>query len=75
MVWDGKVERRGNPSDHDNIVRLMVSIENHVNNFDKHVVEDAKNFGSVNSKIDKQSILIYTGVGILIAVQFILKLK
>ena len=75
MAWDGKVERRGNPSDHDNIVRLLISVENHVNNFDKHVKEDATNFGSINGKMDKHAMLIYTGLGILLAVQVFLKLK
>lgn len=73
--WDGKTERRQNPSDHDNIVRLLVSVENHVNNFDQHTREDLTNFTNINSKVDTHATYIYIGIGILMAVEVYFKLR
>ena len=75
MAWDGKVERRQNPSDHDNIVRLLVSVENHVNNFEKHTDEDVQNFAKVNGKVDKHAMYIYMGIGAIAIIEIIFKLK
>ena len=74
-MWDGKVERRQNPSDHDNIVRLLVSVENHVNNFEKHTNEDVENFSKVNNKVDKHAMYIYMAIGAIAIIEIILKLK
>lgn len=51
MPWDGKTERRSNPSDHDNITRMLVVTEQLVKNFDSHVEEDTKNFGFLNKAV------------------------
>ena len=48
--WDG-IEHRKNSSDHDNLTRLVVLLEAHVANFDKHqndfrvhLLDDKRNF-------------------------------
>lgn len=50
-IWDGKTERRRDPSDHDNLIRMLVITENLVKNFDTHVVEDKRNFGFLNKAV------------------------
>lgn len=75
MTWDGKIERRNNPTDHDNLTRLLISVENHVKNFEKHIEEDKISFGSVNEKVDKHAMYIYMGIGALAIIEIALKLK
>lgn len=73
MTWDGKIERRSNAGDHDNITRMITILDNHVKNFDKHVDEDSSNFKSVNNKVDLHAKYIYIGMGILAVINFLLK--
>lgn len=49
--WDGKTERRRDPSDHDNITRMLIITEQLVKNFDAHVAKDDKNFGFLNKAV------------------------
>lgn len=71
--WDGKTERRGNPNDHDNITRLLISVESHVKNFDKHVEDDKNSFTRITSRVDKHAIYIYMALGALAILQFLVK--
>lgn len=73
MVWDGKIERRADPNDHDRLVRLLVSVENHVINFDKHVADDKVSFKSIQDQVGKHAIWIYIGLGIVGTVEVFLK--
>lgn len=71
--WDGKVERRLYPNDHDNIVRAITILENHVKNFDSHVVEDKENFKTIRDQIGKHAIYIYMSVGGLAVLNFLFR--
>lgn len=66
-LWDGKTERRNNPSDHDNLTRLLNIVETLVNNFDKHVIEDKKNF-------DFNNRIIWIGFGALGTLELVMRL-
>lgn len=60
-TWDGKTERRNHPSDHDNLTRTIVLLENHIKNFDSHISEDKKNFDFLNKSVW----MVFGGVAIL----------
>ena len=80
MSWDGKIERRNNPSDHDKLTQLVVLVK--IQNGDvrdikediktvkttitDHVKDDNKNFALVNW-------FIAIGVGIVVTLEFFLK--
>lgn len=65
--WDGKEERRHFPTDHDNLVRLLTSVEEHVKNFDKHVIQFNEHV-----KDDKfVAKMVYMGMGGLAVLQMI----
>lgn len=74
MSWDGKTERRNNAGDHDNITRLITLLENHVKNFDSHVIEDKENFKSIGDKLWNHAKYIYIGIGIVGVVEVIMGL-
>lgn len=66
MPWDGKTERRKDPTDHDNITRMLVITENLVTNFNTHVDKDEKNFSRLNKAF-------WIGLGVLGTLEFLLK--
>lgn len=68
-IWDGKTERRSNPSDHDSLTRAIAILENHVKNFDNHVVEDNK----LRERVEKHAMYIYLAIGGLGVLQFIIR--
>lgn len=57
--WNGNVERRHNPSDHDNLIRVITLLAEHVKNFDTHVLDDK----ILSKKVDFHSKMIYIGIG------------
>ena len=76
--WDGK-ERRNNPNDHDNIVRLLVVTENiaiaakaTALELIQHRVDDENKFLSIEKKLDKHTVLLSTGTGIFIIVGMVI---
>ena len=71
--WDGRIERRGNPNDHDTLTRTLVSVENLVKNFDKHVADDEKAIKSIRDQVGKHAIYIYMGLGAIGVIQFLIK--
>lgn len=64
--WDGK-ERRHDAQDHDTLIEVVTILKRHVENFDAHVIQDDANFKTLNR-------IVYTGVGILVAIEFIFKI-
>lgn len=72
--WDGKTERRSDPTDHDNLIRVITILAEHVKNFDQHVIEDKKNFESLSNKLWSHARYIYIGIGMLAVIQVILKI-
>lgn len=64
MGWDGKTERRKDPTDHDNITRTLVVVEQLVKNFDAHVLDDKKNFTTLFRSF-------WVGIGFVAALRFI----
>lgn len=46
--WDGITERRVKAQDHDTLIEVVQILSAHVKNFDKHVVDDADNFKTLN---------------------------
>ena len=75
--WNGE-ERRKNNRDHDTLIEVVQILKSHVNNFDKHlerfnehVDDDNTNFENITNKIWQHTRLIYIGIGILAALQFI----
>lgn len=57
--WDGRTERRRNPSDHDNLTRVMILVEGHVKNFDSHVDDDK----AMAKKVEFSTKIIYIALG------------
>lgn len=66
MSWDG-TERRMKAQDHDTLIEVVQILKSHVENFDKHQVEDKKQFDILNRNM-------YLGIGILIAVKIVFKM-
>lgn len=66
--WDGNIERRRSPTDHDSVVRLLAMFAEHIKNFDNHVLDDK----SMYKKIDFHSKMIYVGMGAIGMLQFVL---
>ena len=70
--WDGRTERRAHTTDHDNLTRVVVLLENHVKNFDAHVVEDKRNFQDISDKLWGHAKYIYIGIGIIGVVEVLM---
>lgn len=73
MNWDGKIERRTNPTDHDTLVRAITILEHHVKNFDTHVGDDKESFKIIRAQIGKHAIFIYIAIGGIGMLEFIMK--
>ena len=71
--WDGK-ERRNGGSDHDNLTRLIVLLENHVKNFDAHRIEFESHIKEDRENFNKLFRVYWTGCGIFSVVVLVLKL-
>lgn len=63
MEWDGDIERRKTPTDHDNLIRVIAILSEHVKNFDDHVKEDKDSFQKVGDKLWGHARFIYIGLG------------
>lgn len=75
MPWDGKTERRSSSSDHDNVIRILESIETLIKNFDKHVLDDGIRFERVENKIWEHARYIYIGIGIIAVINILISFK
>lgn len=71
-TWNGE-ERRKATRDHDTLVEVVQILRSHVNNFDKHQLEDKENFKEIFEKMWKHASLIYIGFGIVVTLEFLLK--
>lgn len=61
--WDGRTERRSNPSDHDNLTRVITLLGEHVKNFDTHVADDKRAFETMGNRLWNHAKFIYIGIG------------
>lgn len=66
--WDGETERRRTPSDHDNLIRVITLLAQHVKNFDNHVEDDKVMAKDVRFSTK----MIYMGMGALGALQMVI---
>ena len=73
MNWDGK-ERR-TVSDHDTLIEVVQVLKNHVANFDKHVDSNKTEFSLLQNKIWEHARYIYIGIGIIVVLNVITKLR
>lgn len=73
--WDGQTERRAIPDDHDKLTRLLVSVETHVQNFNRHAEEDKVNFKEIRDQIGKHAMWIYMAIGGVAAIQLLSKVS
>lgn len=60
--WDGG-ERR-DTTDHDTLTNVVAILRIHVDNFDKHVEEDKKQFAVINRNM-------YIAIGVVMAIEFV----
>lgn len=65
--WDGLEERRIEPTDHDNLIRVITILSEHVKNFDSHVVDDK----AIAKKVEWSNKMLYMGLGGIAALQLI----
>ena len=65
--WDGNTERRHNPTDHDNLIRVIAILAEHVKNFDNHILDDK----NALKKLDWANKMIYIGLGAIGTLQFV----
>ena len=72
MAWDGE-ERRKMNTDHDTLTEIVQILKSHVENFDKHVIDDKVNFGKIDNKIDNHAKYIYIGMGIIGVLEVLMK--
>lgn len=70
--WNGE-DRRKNGTDHDTLVTIVQLMKNHIDNFNKHVRDDESSFKTLKDQVNRQSVFIYTGLGIVITLQFLIK--
>lgn len=76
MTWDGK-ERRMSQFDSDiyqKIIETHTNVSNLVKTFDAHVILDDKRETEIKEKLDFHQKIVYGGVGIIVAVEFISKI-
>jgi hypothetical protein len=73
QAWDGRIERRNNAGDHDNITRLITILDNHVKNFDQHVEKDEARFKEIGDKLWNHAKFIYIGIGIVAVLEVFIR--
>ena len=76
--WDGKTERR-KVSDESRdllvlVTRIDANLSNHIETVAKHVVDDETRFSKLDKDSDFQKKILYGGLGIILFVEFVLKL-
>lgn len=72
-LWDGKTERRSNPSDHDNLTRTIVMLEGLVSNFQEHRKDFEEHTKEDNKKFDFLYRAVYIGFGAIGMLEIIMK--
>lgn len=65
--WDGETERRSFPSDHDNLIRVIAILAEHVKNFDNHVIDDKL----MAKKVEFSTKMVYMAMGAIAVLQII----
>lgn len=69
MEWNGK-ERRKPSTDHDTLIALVQILDNHVENFNKHVDDDK----ILAKDVRFSSKMVYMGLGALGALEVVLRI-
>lgn len=64
MPWDGVERRRSENRDHDALIEVITILKAHVENFDKHILDDKDQFKVLNRNM-------YIAIGVVGALQFI----
>lgn len=77
-VWDGKSERRSQPSvmnekDHDLLIEINANLKNLMGNHTQHLLDDAKQFASLDVRMSSLEKTKWIQSGVLIAVMLALK--
>lgn len=72
MAWDGE-NRRKEKDNNDLLIEIHSDLRNFLKNFENHLREDRENFAEINKKLDFQQKIVYGGMGILLFVEFIVK--
>ena len=72
--WDGKKERRNSTSDHDVLIRIDTRLTNFLEKCDDKCIENEKHFDKHSKRIGLLEKAYWLALGILVAVQFILKI-
>lgn len=75
MTWDGNERRRSDGSMITMLARIEERLIAHTNKVEKHITEDEKQFGDIKRDIGWLQKVVYTGLGGLAVIQFILRMK
>lgn len=75
MPWDGNERRRSDGSMITMLARIEERLIAHTNKVEKHITEDEKQFGDINRDIGWLQKVVYMGLGGLVLVQVLLRIK
>lgn len=75
MPWDGNERRRSDGSMITMLARIEERLIAHTNKVEKHITEDEKQFGDISRDIGWLQKVVYMGLGGLVLVQVLLRIK
>jgi len=72
--WDGGDRRKNGQEDHDLLIEINTNVKNFMQAFEAHLIQDARDFEKQNLRIGYLEKVFYCCTGIIIAVEFLIKL-